>query len=144
MEIKFEDYLSEQERKQIVEDIFREMCAKKFKEDSERIFSNAAHATVYKIIDDMHSGETANLIAAKAIKLIDELSTYSVFRRADAWERGESEGYKSLTEAIKDNKQFLNDKIKNIIEGMNEDTIRNTVLDEVQILLDSKLFGKAA
>lgn len=144
MEIKFEDYLSEQERKDIVASVFMAKCQERFEKDAERIFSNAAYSIVHKIIDDMHDGKVDQLIAEKAKTVIEGLSVYAVFRKADHWEKGESEGYKSLNQAILNNRDALNAKIAALIDGLGEYELRETIKEQAQELLDQKLFGKAA
>ena len=144
MDINFEDYLSEAERKQIVANVFMANCQQRFEKDAERIFQNAAYEVVHKIIDDMHDGQVDTIIAEKAKKLIEELTVYSVFRKSDYWEKGESECYKSLNQAVLNNKEALNDKIASLIEGMDKDELREVIKEQAQELLDYKLFGKAA
>lgn len=142
MEIKFEDYLSEQERKEIISNVFYNMCSEEFKKDSERIFNNAAYQIIYKIIDDAHNNEISMIIAEKTKNLINELSEYSVFRRASAWEQKESEGYKALNLAIAEHKQLLSNKISQLIENLDKDELKETLIEEARELLNIKLFGK--
>lgn len=144
MEINFEDYLTEQERKEIVADVFRSQCVDKFKKDAERIFQNSAYHVVHEIVDKMHDGRVDEIIAEKAKELIANLSVYCVFRRADYWEKGESEGYKSLNQAVLNNKAVLNDKIASLIDGMDEDELRETIIEQAACVINDKLFGKAA
>lgn len=144
MEINFEDYLSEQERKDIVANVFMAKCQARFEQDAERIFSNAAHESVFRILNEHFDGEMASLIAEKAKKVIGELSGFTVFRRKDHWEKEESEGYKALQTAVAESKQLLRDKIASIIEAMDKAELRETVIDQARELLDEKLFGWAA
>ena len=142
MEIKFEDYLSEDERKQIVANIFMAKCQQAFDKGAERIFTNAAYESVFKIMNQSHNGEVAEKIAEKTGKVIDGLSDYLVFRRKDAWEKDESEGYRALNAAIHAHKQRLSDKIASIIDELDESNIKEILIDEARELLDYKLFGK--
>ncbi len=114
-EIDFSKYLSEDERKVIAEQVFRDVCFQTFQKDAERIFSNAAYHAVYKLVDEQHNGKAGEIIAEKAIKLIDELSVFTVFKRKDFWEKDDSAGYKALNEAIVHNKEKLTNKIATII-----------------------------
>jgi len=140
MEINFDDYISEEEKKEIIKNVFERHCAELFKNDAERIFSNAAYKTVYKIIDDQHNGEVDKIIADKAIKCIDELSCYSVFRAEDYWNK-QSKAHNSLNDAIAQNKQRLVDKISNIIDEMDKNELKESLKEFSMDLLDEKLFG---
>ncbi len=144
MEINFEDYLSEEERKNIVANVFMAKCQQKFEKDAERIFQNSAYHVVHEIVNKMHDDKVDEIIAEKAKELIASLSVYSVFRKADYWEKGESEGYKSLNQAVLANKKLLNAKIASLIDGMDKDELRETIIEQAQMLLNDKLFGKAA
>jgi len=144
MEVKFEDYLSEDERKEIVADVFRNMCINSFKKDAERIFSNAAYNAVFNIVNDTFDGKAAQMVAERTQKIIRELSPYTVFKRKDYWEKEDSHGYQVLNEAISNNKELLNNKIAEIIDEIDKGDLRQTIIEQAQEVISVKLFGKAA
>ena len=90
MDIKIEDYLSKEEIKEICKDALY----RKIREDMRRlnvndIIANISYAEVAAMVD-AYVGEDdfcKKEIPKKVHKVIDELSTYTVFRKADAWER---------------------------------------------------------
>jgi len=141
MEIDFGCYLSEDERKQIVADTFRQMCADTFKKDSERIFSNAAYQVVFKIVDDQFEGNVSNIIADKAVLLINDLSPYSVFRSNDYWNK-QSPAHEALNEAIKENKQAVIDRVAQIITEFDDYQLRETILDTANEFIYDQLFKR--
>lgn len=141
MKIRFEDYLPDEERKAIISDVFRSVCEEKFREDYERIVSNAAYETVRKMVDELHGKNVDELIAKKAIEVINGLSSYTVFREKDVWDREESQGAKSLREAILSNKLILQEKVRTLIEGLDESVIKETLRDYACELLEDRLFG---
>lgn len=140
--IDFESYLSEEERKEIIADVFRSMCAYKFKEDAERIFSNAAYEVVYNIVDEQHNGETDRVISDKVKDVIEKLSEYTVFRRKDPWGGSESKGQMALDEAIITLKPQLEQKVSKIIDGITNIDVRDLILDAVNDILQERLFNK--
>lgn len=144
MEINFEEYLSENERKDIVADVFHSMCVETFKKDAERIFGNAAHATVLKIMNENFDGKAEELVAAKAIELIGKLSEYSVFKRKDHWDREESAGFRHLNTVVAEAKPLIKERIEQLIAALDPAVLKETVMEQAQELLDAKLFGKAA
>ena len=75
MDIKVEDYLSTEELRQIAADAFTEAMRNKISEDLDRILSNAAYHAVWQKVDE--------IIAKKAVEVINDLTTFSVFRAPD-------------------------------------------------------------
>ena len=75
---------------------------KKFMDDAERIFSNAAYEAVIGIVNDGFDGKAVEMVAEKAKSIIGELSPYSVFRRKDAWDHADSEGLQGPAKAIRE------------------------------------------
>ena len=101
MDIKIEDYLDEQEIKEICKDALYQ----KIREDMRKlnvndIIANISYAEVAAMVDT-YVGEDnfcKKEIPQKVHRVIDELSTYTVFRKADAWERENSIAYNIMQE----------------------------------------------
>ena len=140
-EINFSEYLSEEERKEIIAQVFREKCEQQFSKDCERIFSNAAYEIVWKAIDAQHNGNTDKVIAEKALSVIEDLTVWAVFRQKDAWGREESVGYKSLCNAILSNKDVLDSRITQIIAEIEEPSLRDFIMDAVTGIVEERLFN---
>jgi aspartate ammonia-lyase len=139
MEINFEDYLSEQERKEIVASVFREKVKGEF--DKERIFGNAAYAIVTKIVDEHYNGEMSQIIQEKAISIIKSLSEYTVFKRPDHWDKEASMAWKHLQSVMGESKPLIQEKVSQIIAELDQDDLRETLKEYAVELLDTKLFG---
>lgn len=118
IEVNLSDYLTEAD--------IRDICAcevhAKIREDLRHmnvntIISNISYGEVAAMVDEF-IGKTdycQKAIAEKVPKVIDELSQYSIFRRADAWEKQESVGQKILDEEISKARPLIADRIKTII-----------------------------
>jgi tRNA 2-selenouridine synthase SelU len=143
-EINFEEYLSEEERKEIVASVFREKCVETLKNDGERVLSNASYTIVVKMVDEIFDNKMHELLAQKTKSIIDGLTSYTVFKRKDHWDKDESVGWRLLNEVMAESKPLLKNRISEIIATLNEDDIREYLKGEAAYLLDSKLFGKAA
>ncbi len=143
-DIDFSKYLTEEERKSIAEDAFRQNCAERFKADAERIFSNSAYHAVEKLVNEAHDGKTSEIIAAKTLEVINSLSTYTVFGRKDSWERQDSEGYKALNDAIIRHKSAIDERLKKLIDELDPVELTEMLRERAAELLDEELFGKAA
>lgn len=122
MDIKIEDYLDEQEIKEICKDALYQ----KIREDMRNlnvndIIANISHAEVEAMVDT-YVGEDnfcKKEIPQKIHRVIDELSTYTVFRKADAWERGNSIAYDIMQEECRASRPRIKARIEQIIDEYN-------------------------
>lgn len=144
MEVNFEDYLSDEDQRQIVRDVFARKISETLEKDWERIISNAAYEIVSKMVDDRFDGKAADAIAEKTVAVINDLTAYTVFKRKDYWEKDESQGFKVLNECILQNRDAIRSKIGSIIAEFDEKEIKEILIDEARYLLDEKLFGSKA
>lgn len=122
MDIKIEDYLDEQEIKEICKDALYQ----KIREDMRKlnvndIIANISYAEVAAMVDT-YVGEDnfcKTEIPQKVHRVIDELSTYTVFRKADAWERGNSIAYDIMQEECRASRPRIKARIEQIIDEYN-------------------------
>ena len=122
MDIKIEDYLDEQEIKEICKDALYQ----KIREDMRKlnvndIIANISYAEVEAMVDT-YVGEDnfcKKEIPQKVHRVIDELSTYTVFRKADAWERGNSIAYDIMQEECRASRPRIKARIEQIIDEYN-------------------------
>ena len=122
MDIKIEDYLDEQEIKEICKDALQQ----KIREDMRKlnvndIIANISYAEVAAMVDT-YVGEDdfcKKEIPQKVHRVIDELSTYTVFRKADAWERGNSIAYDIMQEECRASRPRIKARIEQIIDEYN-------------------------
>ena len=122
MDIKIEDYLDEQEIKEICKDALYQ----KIREDMRNlnvndIIANISYAEVAAMVDT-YVGEDnfcKKEIPQKVHRVIDELSTYTVFRKADAWERGNSIAYDIMQEECRASRPRIKARIEQIIDEYN-------------------------
>ena len=122
MDIKIEDYLDEQEIKEICKDalyqkIREDMC----KMNVNDIIANISYAEVEAMVDE-YVGEDnfcKKEIPQKVHMVIDELSTYTVFRKADAWERKNSIAYDIMQEECRASRPRIKARIEQIIDEYN-------------------------
>ena len=122
MDIKIEDYLDEQEIKEICKDALYQ----KIREDMRKlnvndIIANISYAEVAAMVDT-YVGEDnfcKKEIPQKVHKVIDKLSTYTVFRKADAWERKNSIAYDIMQEECRASRPRIKARIEQIIDEYN-------------------------
>lgn len=122
MDIKIEDYLNDQEIKEICKDALYQ----KIREDMRNlnvndIIANISYAEVAAMVDT-YVGEDnfcKKEIPQKVHRVIDELSTYTVFRKADAWERKNSIAYDIMQEECRASRPRIKARIEQIIDEYN-------------------------
>lgn len=122
MDIKIEDYLDEQEIKEICKDALYQ----KIREDMRKlnvndIIANISYAEVEAMVDAFVGEDNfcKKEIPQKVHRVIDELSTYTVFRKADAWERKNSIAYDIMQEECRASRPRIKARIEQIIDEYN-------------------------
>ena len=122
MNIKIEDYLDEQEIKEICKDALYQKIREDMRElNVNDIIANISYAEVEAMVDT-YVGEDnfcKKEIPQKVHRVIDELSTYTVFRKADAWERKNSIAYDIMQEECRASRPRIKARIEQIIDEYN-------------------------
>lgn len=122
MNIKIEDYLDEQEIKEICKDALYQKIREDMRElNVNDIIANISYAEVAAMVDT-YVGEDnfcKKEIPQKVHRVIDELSTYTVFRKADAWERKNSIAYDIMQEECRASRPRIKARIEQIIDEYN-------------------------
>lgn len=159
IEINIDNYLSEEDKKEIAIEEFRrivrEDTLKKFKEDSrcinkkgmtdyERIISNAVYHYLEGEIDSLIGQDTKELIREGVEKTIKKQDfNYTLFRRKSAWESEESPAQKVVIECIDKNKNHIESKIMNKIDenisNLNAEDTLETVKNIFYDIIEDKL-----
>ena len=150
IDIKIEDYLSKEEIKEICKDALYQ----KIREDMHNlnvndIIANISNAEVETMVD-AYVGEDdfcKKEIPKKVHRIIDELSTYTVFRKADAWERKNSITYDIMEEECRASRPLIKARVEQIINEYNfpqleRDEIMYTIADVLTDRLLPKQEGK--
>ena len=119
MNIKIEDYLDEQEIKEICKDALYQKIREDMRElNVNDIIANISYAEVEAMVDT-YVGEDnfcKKEIPQKVHRVIDELSTYTVFRKADAWARKNSIAYDIMQEECRASRPRIKARIEQIID----------------------------
>ena len=122
MDVKIEDYLDEQEIKEICKDALYQKIREDMRElNVNDIIANISYAEVAAMVDT-YVGEDnfcKKEIPQKVHRVIDELSTYTVFRKADAWERKNSIAYDIMQEECRASRPRIKARIEQIIDEYN-------------------------
>ena len=137
MEIKVEDYLSAEE----IKDICENALYQKIREDMRGlnvndIIANISNSEVEAMVD-AYVGEDdfcKTEIPKKVRNVIENISAFTVFRKADIWERQSSVAYDILEEECRAARPLIKKRVEQIIDEYNfqqleRDEIMYTIAD---------------
>lgn len=137
MNIEIKDYLTPQEIKGICQDALYQ----KIREDMRGlnvydIIANISHSDVAAMVDT-HVGKDnfcKTEIPKKVRSAIESISTFTVFRKADAWERQSSIAQDILDEECRASRPLIKKRVEQIINEYNfpqleRDEIMYTIAD---------------
>lgn len=144
MEIDIKEYLSEDEIKKVCEDALYS----KIREDMRNlnvndIIANISYAEVAAMVD-AHIGENdycKKAITQKVLQIIDNLSAFTVFRKADTWERQNSIAYDILQEESRAARPLIKQRIEQIVKEYDfPELSRNDIMFTLAETLTSLFF----
>lgn len=143
MEIKIEDYLTQEDMKRIAEEEYRSAIRSVVVVDKERILSNAAYTVVQKLVDE-HFNESLNeILVEKVVALINDLSAYNVFKSKDVFGKDESKGWTYMQQAIENNKHMIEAKVVELLEGMDISGLHYRLEDIMVGVIEKRLTGRS-
>lgn len=156
--INIDDYLSEDEKKNIVAEAFKEQVKQNvleaYKEDQrlakkdrmsdyERVVSNAVWYYLENNIDEMIGQDTKALIREKVNKtILSHNYSYSLFRKADVWEKEDSVAQKIANEAVIEIKDEMKTKIHARVFEAIDALDKNALIEQINEVLYSILTEK--
>lgn len=118
--MNIEKYLSEDQMREIAIEEWRRMCREACNGNAERIIGNIGTDVATQMVVEV-LGEGANdLIRDKAIKSIENMSEFMIFRRPDAWDRGPTPAFEVLSAAVKDNRDLVEKRVREAIHQLNK------------------------
>tara|TARA_R110001592_G_C13193003_1_gene753540 strand:- start:14716 stop:15165 length:450 start_codon:yes stop_codon:yes gene_type:complete len=142
MEINIESYLSEQEIKDIVKDELRAMIRGAGKDDLQRVIGNVSHDIVVCLVNEHFDEDLQSLLKEKVIKQINELSSFTVFKTPDAWERTPAAPYHLMQKVVDGNQHLIQARFEELVKDITLPEDFQFDCDyEIRQLLMGRLFG---
>lgn len=136
MEINIEDYINESEMKRIVENEFRDRIRRYFLENklSDLIYS-LCNKEICKVIEEEIPNFKKEIKTAIPSKIKD-INKFDIFKSKDDFINSkDSIGQQILEETIEENKDMLEQKVKNIFSELSKgdiaDEIAGIVIDKI-------------
>lgn len=113
-------YLSEDEKREIAIETWRQMCREACAGNAERIIGNIGHEVAIQMVSEALGDDANDLIRDKAVEVIGNLSEFSVFRRPDAWDRGPTPAFTVLMDAVKANRDLVDKRVRECIHQLSK------------------------
>ena len=143
IEINVEDYLSEEEIKDILKSVIKEEVRKKFLNDTkqlERIIINNSYDILFNMIDETFDMDVKTIVKNKTIELINKRDTdFGIFRVKNAWDREDSIGTIFVKQIMTDNFKILENSVISAMKQIPKSVI-NSQLKEVLITKMNSIF----
>lgn len=111
VEIDINDYLSEEEKKQLCIDYVKETLRGDANQE-ERVLGNMAYSAAYAILDSVLTPEMMTQVRELATKAILKSTDFGIFRKKDAWGGEDSPAYLEVKRAVDENKHLIGQMVK--------------------------------
>lgn len=132
MEINIDNYISEDEKREIALEIFRDKVKGAFGGDQysdsgkerDRVIKNAVAHWITEYIETTLTDEDKVLLQNNVRDSIAKANySFYIFSKPDAWDRTEYTAHKVITQAVKENEEFIKSKvIEAIVERFSSPT----------------------
>lgn len=140
--MNIKDYISEEEIKDIINDEIRRSVRYHMNNEAElsRIITNISYKELWKQIE-LEVPNCEKTLKEKTIERIRNISDYDIFRRKDAYGAEDSLATKLIDECVKENKDIINDKVKNIFNELSNSDLKYDIQGILEEYIE-KLFEK--
>ena len=118
-EIKVDDYLTEDEIKDIVIDEVRSSVRSKNEENLTRIIKNASHYWFHDIVSEVMGENFNEKIEEQVKEILSKVSSYTIIRDVSYGEKP-SKAYLLMQEYVEKHKSILENRVKEKIENLSE------------------------
>lgn len=143
MDIKLEDYLTDDEIKEVLKQSLREKCNSYLEGNFERMVSNAAYKVVWESVDEVIDGTFKQQLEDNVKKQMKNFNEFNLFRKPDAWDREPNNAYKLLMESVHNNKHLIDERVQEVVKGLQPREDWNIDLDcRIGDLIMTKLFSE--
>ena len=152
--INIDDYLSEEEKKEIAIDAFKESIWDSLRdgrnknktnyEDYERVISNSVYHFLEDKIDTMLDCDTNEMIKSKVDDIIENYDyKFNLFRKKGAWQKEDSPAQTIAKQAVESHRGEMTTRIHNklneTIDNVDFDTVYELFTDIFQDFLAARL-----
>lgn len=144
VEIDTDEYLDKKEIKEIIETAIQDCVYRKYssEKEQERLISNLSYQYVFKMIDEAIDDNLEELIKRNVIRIINDMTSYSVFRHKNMYGDDDSLGTKIINEEVENSRDLIKQKVEEHINGYHYQDVKDNICDYVYECINDKLFGQ--
>lgn len=119
LKLDIEDYLSEDEIKTLLKTALSEAAKSHIQkeEDLKRFITNSAYGIVSSLCDTVLDTSLTTKLKEKVLTIIENLSTFVVFKKPDAWDREPNNMYVFLQQIIQSHKSLIQKIVKENVKS---------------------------
>lgn len=144
--INIEDYITPSELKSITMDEIRHIIHRQYNNNEReigRLITNVGYDFIFKAVSDAINEDAKEKITNTVKKLLEDDShiRYVLWRRKDIWDKNESPAISILDEAIKDNRELINEMVKEAIKNYEFGDVKTYICEALDSMIYDKLFG---
>jgi hypothetical protein len=147
IEIDINDYLSEEEKKEISINLFKEelrngfikLDREKRIKNYERVITNAVFNYLGLEIDKIIGTDFKKILHTSVKKELNKDLSYKLFRNESPWGDKKSIAQITLDEAVAENKDIAIKKVKEALENLNTDNVEDYFIDVMKEVILKKL-----
>ena len=139
LEINIHDYLTEEEikdecRAAVRQDVHNQL---RTESDIQRFLTNSSYHFVWEAVDELCPEDMREIIAAKIPEIVSDLSSFSVFRPKNAWDRDESKGWTILQSVLSESKPLIEKRVCELVQKIDISDIRDFVYEEFENIISN-------
>lgn len=109
------------------------------KDDLARIISNTYYNLVFNMVDEAFEDDLRQMIIVGVKNIIENLSTYCVFREKSLWREPPSLGQTILDQAVQDNAELIEQRVKELIAGLDKEQMRESLHWQIEKVIERLL-----
>lgn len=140
--VNIDDYITEEEKRQIAKSAFHAVCVQKSQEDFERILSNAGYQMVEEEVNAAFDGDMRKVVKEKAIEVISKMSTLTVFSPPNAWDRKATKAWEYMNEYVTESRGLIAERVEQIISEISTEDLRDLLERSLLDSVVSRLKGE--
>lgn len=130
-----EDYLTDEEKKDIAVRVFEDKLRDSFStSEAERVVTNMAYEVAERLVSKNINEQFKDSIESKLPEIIDGLGSFTVFSRGDdygAFRKEPTLAWKTVDNWVKENNAQIEDRVREIVDSIDKDTLRQEISEAI-------------
>ena len=148
IEIDIDNFLSDEDKKEIAENLFKNELRKGFlasqehrknTENYERVIYNSVHYFLEEEMDKIFGTNHKEMLSEKLKKLLSKNLEFVVFKNTSPWSDKKSVAQEMLDNLVLENKSIAEAKVREALENINLDNIEDYFAEIMKDAIIEKL-----